>query len=75
MNLTRSIAMIHSRHTLAHCNICECDMVICADCGNNCCNAGTGDANGERCGCDEAYEHQKAYWYNSDNVQFANDKR
>lgn len=50
-------------------------MVICADCGNNCCNAGTGEVNGKRCGCDEAYAHQTAYWQDKKNIKFAKDTR
>lgn len=51
-------------------------MVICADCGNNCCNAGTGEkANGERCGCDEAYDHQDLYWKDASAVVFTSSRR
>jgi hypothetical protein len=67
--------VIHSKHTLSYCTLCEADMVICAACGNNCCNAGTGEINGARCGCDEAYDHQAAYWKDPDAVRFAQDKR
>lgn len=72
---TNSTDVIQSRHTLSRCSLCECDMVLCADCGNNCCNAGTGEVDGKRCGCDEAYEHQAAYWKNNDSVRFAKDSR
>jgi hypothetical protein len=64
-----------SRHTLSYCNLCETDIVICADCGNNCCNGGTGEVDGARCGCSEAYEDQDAYWKNPDCVRFAKDIR
>lgn len=50
-------------------------MVVCADCGNNCCNAGTSEINGVRCGCAEAYEHQSAYWKDKTSVKFAKDDR
>lgn len=41
------------------CDLCDCAFVRCPKCGNNCCNAGTGDLpNGERCGCEAAYDHQ-----------------
>jgi hypothetical protein len=66
---------IQSRHTLSYCPGCEAEMVICADCGNNCCNAGTGEVNGKQCGCDEAYAHQEAYWTDKDSVRFASDVR
>jgi hypothetical protein len=66
----------NSKHTLSYCALCEGDMVICADCGNNCCNASTGTLeNGERCGCDEAYEDQAAYWKDPTSVEFAKDIR
>lgn len=64
-----------SRHTLAYCTLCQSDMVICTDCGNNCCNAGTGEINGKRCGCDEAYAHQTAYWQDKKGIRFAKDTR
>ena len=52
------------------------DMVICADCGNNCCNAGTNTfENGERCGCKEAYEDQDAWHKDPNCVEFARDIR
>lgn len=63
--------MIYSRHTLSHCNLCETDMVICADCDNNCCNGGTGEVNGKRCGCKEAYEHQDVLFEGRKSIKFA----
>lgn len=50
-------------------------MVICADCGNNCCNGGTKEINGKSCGCVEAYEHQTLYCKDKKSVKFLNDKR
>jgi len=50
-------------------------MVICADCGNNCCNGGTRDINGSPCGCDEAYEDQEAHSKDPECVKFAHDIR
>lgn len=52
-------------------------MVLCADCGNNCCTGGTGtiDINGQQCGCVEAYVHQYAYWKNPKSVKFVKDNR
>lgn len=67
--------MIASRHAIKHCALCETDMVICADCGNNCCNAGTNDIGGRPCGCSEAYEHQGVLWKDPTNITFANDLR
>jgi hypothetical protein len=50
-------------------------MVVCVDCGNNCCNDGSGMINGKRCGCDEAYVHQDAFNKDPNSVLFAQDKR
>lgn len=51
-------------------------MVLCATCGNNCCNAGYGEVDGKKCtDCPEAYDHQDAYWKDKDNVRFAKDSR
>lgn len=50
-------------------------MVVCADCGNNCCNSVTNLIDGELCGCQEAYEDQTAYWKDHDCVEFAKDIR
>lgn len=45
------------------CNVCECMMVICPKCGNNCCNASWGPHTGKEddgtCEvCNLAYEYQ-----------------
>ena len=66
--------MINSRHTLSYCSLCDTEMVICADCNNNCCNGGTGKVNGENCGCKEAYAHQDEYWKDKNSVTFENKK-
>lgn len=50
-------------------------MVICADCGNNCCNGGTKDIDGVPCGCKEAYEDQDAYLKDPECVRFEKDAR
>ena len=67
--------MIESRHTLSYCALCERDMVVCADCGNNCCNGGTGNIGKEKCGCVEAYADQDAYNDDQTIVKFTNDIR
>lgn len=68
--------MIHSKHKLSYCSLCECDMVICATCGNNCCNAMYGDVDGIKCtDCPDAYEVQDAFWKDKTSVQFAEDVR
>ena len=64
----------YSRHTLAHCEACG-DMVICADCGNNCCNGSTGLIDGVQCGCEEAYEDQTAFNEDPECVRFERDVR
>ena len=70
-----STKMIHSKHTLSFCVGCDTNMVLCATCGNNCCNGGSGTVNGETCrDCDEAYEHQDAYGKDPNSVRFAKDE-
>lgn len=69
---------IHSKHTLAYCAGCQTDMVICAACGNNCCNGSYGPepgADSSCLGCPEAYEHQRVYWSDHDSVRFTKDVR
>jgi len=44
------------------CELCKTAYVRCSKCNNNCCNGGTGDIEGQRCGCEEAYVHQHKYW-------------
>ena len=54
--------MIKSKHKLSYCKQCEHKIVICYNCGNNCCNGGHGIVNGEECKeCAEAYQHQTIY--------------
>ena len=63
--------MIKSKHSVAFCELCDTNMVICATCGNNCCNGGSGQVDGKTCpDCDEAYEHQKIMWDNGD-IEFS----
>lgn len=51
-------------------------MVICATCGNNCCNGGYGEGDGQKCpDCPEAYDHQDASWKDNSSVRFATDSR
>lgn len=66
---------IRSQHILAHCGLCNHDMVVCAACGNNSCNAGYGRGpDGEPCkSCPEAYEHQDLHWEDPTRVEFQND--
>lgn len=59
---------------IQYCDMCQCYMVICPKCGNNCCNSGVGimDENGnalpwqeEGNNCDVcklAYQYQELYW-------------
>lgn len=44
-------------HYWDYCHLCEHDVVICGKCGNNTCNGGYGEINGEECdACPSAYE-------------------
>jgi hypothetical protein len=44
-------------HYWHYCNHCEHDVVICGECGNNTCNGGYGEVDGEECGsCPSAYD-------------------
>lgn len=45
------------------CGMCEKPYVNCPECGNNCCNGGTGDKDGKPCGCDKAYTHQSSFFF------------
>jgi hypothetical protein len=48
----------HKWALCGHCGI----MVLCGTCGNNCCNGGHGEVNGEGCpDCNGAYEFQSEY--------------
>lgn len=68
--------MIHSIHTVSHCNVCGDDIVICAHHCNNCYNGGTGTlSDGSQCGCEEAYEHQTILWNAPSSITFARDIR
>ena len=64
-----------SPRTLDYCLTCRTYMVLCANCGNNCCNGGSGDyVNGEhiKCidACRDAYRVQNAYWADNKSVTF-----
>jgi len=61
--------MPHAPHFWDYCELCQCAVVICGKCGNNCCNGGYGEiigpnkVNGEivmiTCdACPSAYEMQ-----------------
>ena len=69
--------VVRSKHTLGHCNGCDTDMVLCATCGNNCCNAGHGTLpGGAPCpDCEEAYSHQSMLWEHPEWIEFAKDVR
>lgn len=44
-------------HYWDYCHLCEHDVVICGKCGNNTCNGGYGEINGEECdACPSAYD-------------------
>lgn len=46
-----------TEHTFSYCELCERHVVICGKCGNNTCNGGKGQVDGEPCdACASAYE-------------------
>ncbi len=48
-----------AEYTIEECSICGWT-VICPKCGNNCCNGGYGEIDGETCDvCPDAYAYQK----------------
>jgi hypothetical protein len=62
-----------SPHTLDYCLTCRTYMVLCANCGNNCCNGGTAGMMGDpKCSddCHDAYRVQDAYWADNKSVTF-----
>jgi hypothetical protein len=68
--------MLRSKHTLAHCKLCDTDMVRCGTCNNNCCNSTYGEVDGKVCpDCPEAYDHQAIFWKDPIKVRFAKDVR
>lgn len=70
------MTVVQSRHTLDWCGSCVCDRVLCADCGNNCCNGGTGRSIYDKdCDCEEAYAHQELFWSDPASVIFVKDTR
>jgi len=45
----------------SYCEMCERDNVICGKCGNNTCNGGYGEINGEKCDqCPSAYAEDQS---------------
>lgn len=66
--------MITSKHILDYCRLCECAMVRCATCNNNCCNSTYGpNAAGIEMACPDcpdAYDMQDLYWKDNTSVEF-----
>ena len=63
---------IQSKHKLSYCDHCESKMVVCATCGNNCCNGGSGEINGVEClDCLEAYKHQDLFFEGVVAIEFS----
>ncbi len=53
---------ICAKYTWEYCITCNVPFVRCPKCNNNCCNASTGEIDGKKCGCEEAYAYQhKSY--------------
>lgn len=67
---------IRTKHFVCYCNLCEADMVVCATCGNNCCNGGYGEVDGKQChDCPNAYDVEHILWRKGeDAVMFAGRK-
>lgn len=62
---------IKSKHILSYCPLCRTEIVKCITCGNNCCNGGYGEVNGEKCSdCPKAYDDQDLYWKDSNSIEF-----
>jgi hypothetical protein len=61
-------------HYWAYCNHCQRPIVICGNCGNNCCNATFGEyPNGSECQiCDDAYDFQSLGLGDNPVIDFAN---
>lgn len=49
--------MGNKKHKWDYCHTCDCPMVRCGTCGNNCCNAGNGCDD-----CDSAHALQQEHW-------------
>ena len=48
---------------IKYCELCESIYVECPKCGNNCCNGGSGEVDGEQCDfCKWSYEFQDLVW-------------
>lgn len=53
------------KHIVSYCDVCERKIIICGKCGNNCCNGGYGEIDGEKCtDCPSAYEEQDKLFKN-----------
>ena len=66
--------MIQSKHHITFCKVCDRDTVICATCGNNVCNGGSGKVGTQPCpDCEEAWAHDQRQHEHKD-VVFAGRK-
>jgi hypothetical protein len=44
-------------HKWSYCDLCECHITLCGTCGNNVCNGGAGEVDGEPCpDCESSYQ-------------------
>lgn len=64
-----------TKHLLRYCDLCECEMIVCYTCGNNCCNGGSGEVavNGfmQKCpDCEDAYKMQELHHKNPESIVF-----
>lgn len=61
-----------TKHFIDYCGLCQCYMVRCGVCNNNCCNGGSGEIDGVTCqDCLDAYAIQDLYDANPDKIEFA----
>jgi len=62
-NTSNHIAPKDKKHKLTFCKHCDRYMHICWKCGNNTCNGGYGEINGEPCTeCESAYEETSKFY-------------
>lgn len=54
----RKKGWVPKAHEWQYCQLCKCRMVICGNCGNNCCNGGHGEGCPDKCA--SAYAMQDA---------------
>jgi len=62
-------------HKASYCDICRHEMIVCKTCKNPCCNGTYGRVNEEECpDCPDAYDVQRVFWHNADDVEFCEEE-